>query len=161
MPRGKPRDGSKNPWGAPNEYDEKYIWLVDEYLEQCKDVVKIFHKTRWDKSDSYERYIKAKLPTIEWYALFVKRNKTTIYKWKQEQSLFSNALEKINAEQRERLLNNGLDWTYNTNIAKMLLSANHWLHEKSEVDQKISGEVTVKNVTEKQKQAIESLKKMK
>jgi hypothetical protein len=49
-------------------------------------------------------------------------------------------LKKIKDIQRERLLYNGLSGDYNSTIAKLVLSANHGMSEKSEVDHTSKGE---------------------
>lgn len=47
---------------------------------------------------------------------------------------FLGALNKIREEQRSRLINKGLSGQYNPVIAKLILSANHGMAEKTETD---------------------------
>lgn len=119
--------------GRPSEYKEEYIAKVDEYLLTRQDEEYEFHKTRGEKSDSYDEKVKVKLPTIEGFALYLGVNKTSLYAWEKLHERFSNALDKIREEQRRRLIDKGLAGTYNPVIAKLILSANHGMREKSDV----------------------------
>lgn len=63
----------------------------------------------------------------------------TLSEWEEEYPEFSRALSKIDKEQKERLINNGLSGDYNSTIAKLILSANHGMAEKTEQDIKTNG----------------------
>jgi len=106
---------------------------VDDYLATRADKVFEFHKTIGEKSDSYERRVEVKLPTVEGFALFINVNKTTLYEWREKHTEFSNSLEKIVEEQRKRLLDKGLSGEYNPTIAKLILSSNHNMREKADL----------------------------
>lgn len=131
--------------GRPTKYKEEYIERVDEYLALHQDVKK-------------DKELTVKLPTIEWFARFIGVPKRTLYDWKSEwdnytprdtseltkeeikkeeilrsKQIFSHSLEKINEEQRSRLLNNWLSGDYNSTIAKLILSSNHWMVERKDV----------------------------
>lgn len=121
------------PAGRPTEYTEEYINKVDEYLAICIDEEREYHKTRGEKSDSYERRLNVKLPTIEGFAKFLDVSKRVLYDWKDKYPEFLHALEKIESEQKTRLLDNGLSGDYNPVIAKLVLSANHGMKERSDV----------------------------
>jgi hypothetical protein len=129
--------------GRPEEYKEDYISKVDEYLSSRQDQEYEFHKTRGDKSDSFEEKIKVKLPTVEGFALFIGVNKTSLYEWEKKHPLFSNALDKIRHEQMQRLLDKGLSGDYNPVIAKLILSSNHGFREKSDMT---SGDAPIQSV---------------
>jgi predicted CopG family antitoxin len=126
--------------GRPTLYQETYIDFVDEYLLQCEDEYTEFHKTRGDKSDTYERLVKVKLPTMEGFSSFINVPIRTIYEWKDRHENFSQSLDKIVKKQKERLISEGLAGTYNPTIAKLILSANHGMAEKSETDVTSGGE---------------------
>lgn len=119
--------------GRPSEYKEEYNQKVDEYLVLCQDEENEFHKTRGDKSNSYERVTKVKLPTLEGFALFIGVNKTSLYAWDKIHPNFSNSLDKIRIEQQRRLIDKGLSGEYNPVIAKLVLSANHGLRERTDI----------------------------
>jgi len=120
--------------GRPLEYKEEYVQKVDEYLSLCRDEEYEFHKTRGEKSDSYEEKTKVKLPTIEGFALFIGVNKTSLYEWEKLFPIFSNALDKIRTEQQTRLIDKGLSGQYNPVIAKLILSSNHGMKERSDIE---------------------------
>ena len=82
--------------------------------------------------DIYSSKIKVNLPTVEGFAAFIDVNKTTLYEWEKIHPEFSNALESIRAEQHKRLIDNGLSGDYNPTIAKLILSSNHGMAEKTE-----------------------------
>lgn len=159
----------KNKWWRPTKYQEDFINKVDEYLEQCEDIETTFHKTMWEKSDSYDRILKVNLPSIEWFALYLNVNKSSIYEWSNQTNdkwekvypEFSNALEKISTEQKKRLIEEWLAGNYNPTIAKLVLSANHGMKETTvqentwkdwwPVDNKLSIEIITRNVNSDEK----------
>lgn len=117
----------------PIEYKEEYIKKVDEYLNLCVDEETEYHKTRGEKSDGFERLIKVKLPTIEGFARFIDVPRRTVFDWRDNFPEFSHSLDKILNEQQRRLIDNGLSGDYNPVIAKLILSANHGMKEKTDV----------------------------
>lgn len=125
-----------NQGGRPTKYKPIYIKQVDEYLVSRQDEeVQVVKQANTEKGyEMYETKVKVRLPTIEGFARFIGVNKTTLYEWEKDHPLFSNALEKIRQEQQERLLDNGLSGDYNSTIAKLILSSNHGMREKSETD---------------------------
>ena len=128
----KPREE----WGAvgrPTKYTPDFINKVDEYLSLCVDKELDFHKTRGDKSDSYERILKVNLPKIEGFSVYVDIAVPTLLEWAKLYPDFSKALEKIKKEQHNRLVDEALAGNYNPTIAKLMLSSNHGYKEKSDV----------------------------
>jgi len=136
--------------GRPTSYKEEYCNEVQNYLDLCIDVESEFHKTRGKRSDSYERKLTVKLPTIEGFALHLKVNKTSLYEWDKKYPKFSNSLDLIKTEQRNRLLNKGLSGDYNSTIAKLILSSNHGMSEKviQELSGKDGGAIEINSVKE-------------
>lgn len=124
------------PAGRPSEYKEEYIKKVDEYLSTKED-----EEIEREKKDGwYEYKLRANLPTIEGFARFIGVNKTSLYEWEKKHPKFSNALEEIRVEQKERLINYGLSGDYNSTIAKLILSSNHGMSDKQELDHTSKGE---------------------
>lgn len=119
--------------GRPTQYTPELVQKVYDYVNACVDTVEEFHKTRGQNSDSYERILNVKLPSIEGLACHLMFSKDTIYTWAKEEGKedFSDALEYLKVKQGEILLNNGLSAGYNPTIAKMLL-ASHGYVEKTE-----------------------------
>lgn len=110
-------------------YDPIFIEKIDEYLQLTKDNEYEFHKTRGDKSDSYEEKVRVKLPSKEDFANYINVSRKTLYNWRDEYPDFADALEKIEQEQLKRLINGGLDGTYNSTIAKLILSTNYGMRD--------------------------------
>lgn len=123
----------KHPGGRPTEYKAEYINKIDEYLAERQDEEVQVVKQSSEKYETFDNKLKVKLPTIEGFALFIGVNKTSLYEWEKKYSQFSNALDKIRQEQQQRLLDNGLSGDYNPTIAKLILSANHGMREKSDI----------------------------
>lgn len=124
-----------NPVGRPSEYKEEYITKVDEYLELCQDEeVQQLVGMSAKGTELYKNKLDVKIPTIEGFALFLEVSKQSLYTWAKENKLFLDALAKIEAEQKNRLISKGLSGDYNSTIAKLLLSANHGMREKTEQD---------------------------
>jgi hypothetical protein len=123
----------------PSEYSEEIIVKANEYLEKCVDIEDDYHQTRGEKSDSYKRIIRVKLPTIEGLAVYLNISRETVYDWSSKYPEFSDIVERLKATQAERLLNSGLSGDYNPIISKLILSK-HGYVEKKETDVTSGGE---------------------
>lgn len=119
--------------GRPTKYSSDLIKKVDEYLAFCVDKDGEFHKTRGEKSDTYERILKVNLPKIEGFAMFIGVHKDTLTEWAKENDDFSVSLDKIRTVQHNRLVDEALAGNYNPVIAKLMLSSNHGYKEKSDM----------------------------
>lgn len=124
--------------GRPTKYGPHIIKLVEKYLADCQDEEGEFHKTRGEKSDSYERTLTVRLPKIEDLVLILDVSVDTINQWEKEKPEFSETLTKIRKEQHKRLVENALSGKYNPVIAKLMLSSNHGYKEKSETENKVN-----------------------
>lgn len=120
--------------GRPEEYKEEYIAKVDEYLESRQDEeVHVVKQANSEKGyEMFDNKLKVKLPTIEGFARFIDVSKKSLYNWEKEYPEFLHALDKIRTEQQERLINQGLSGGYNPTIAKLILSSNHGMAERTE-----------------------------
>lgn len=129
-------DEIKNLGGRPSKYlehtPEEWKRLIREYINSCQDEHYTLIKTEGDKSTSWENKIRVKLPTIEGLSLFLGLAKDRIYEYAEHAQEFRDALEEILTEQKNRLIFSGLSGDYNPTIAKLLLSANHGMAEKTE-----------------------------
>jgi hypothetical protein len=132
--------------GPKIKYKKVYCQKVDEYLEMNQDEeVEVVKQRNNEKGyEIYNTKIKVKLPTIEGFARFIDVPKSTLYKWRGKYKELLDSLEKILTEQRERLINMGLSGEYNSTIAKLILSSNHGMVEKSET--KHEGNIEVKTL---------------
>jgi hypothetical protein len=106
----------------PIEYNPEIITRSEEYIASCEDQEDEYHATRGDKSDSYQRIIRVKVPTIEGLAVHLDVSRDTLYEWEKLYCEFSDIMEKLRAKQADRLINNGLSGDYNPTIAKVLLT---------------------------------------
>lgn len=106
----------------PTVYNETIVPQVRQYLETCIDEEKEFHATRGEKSDTYQRRLRVRLPTIEGLAVHLHISRETIYQWKKEYKEFSDIIDELMAKQAEALVTNGLSGDYNPTIAKVLLT---------------------------------------
>lgn len=115
---------TRHPGGRPTIYGPHIIKAAEQYLKDCEDEEYEFHKTRGDKSDSFEERVRVKLPTIEGLAVALKVRRETIYEWEKEEGKeeFSNIVAKLRAIQADRLISKGLSGIYNPMIAKVLLT---------------------------------------
>lgn len=112
-----PREGE----GRPTEYRPEYVVMVDHYLAEHEDTV------------TEQGKLKVRLPTTDGFARYLGVARSSLYLWEKSHPEFSDSLDKIRNEQQERLLNMGLSGEYNPTIAKLVLSANHGMREKSDV----------------------------
>jgi hypothetical protein len=119
--------------GRPTEYKSEYIQAVDAYLEKCHFDIEEWHKTRGEKSDTYERVARINLPKVEGFAEYLDVSKNTLYDWASQHKQFSDALDKIKVRQHNYLVDGGIQNLLNPTIVKLMLSSNHGYTEKSDV----------------------------
>ena len=118
----------------PTTYKGK-AWFeknLNKYLKLREDVEnqKLRQERRGDKPyQIYEYPITVKLPTVEGFADFIGVTKTTLYNWAKEHAEVKGGIDKIITEQLTKLIDNGLQGTYNSTIAKLILSSNHGMRE--------------------------------
>ena len=108
--------------GRPTDYSEDILTKAREYLSARRDEVEEYHKTRGEKSDTYDRLVRVKLPTIEGLAVYLQVHRDTLYEWEKQHPAFSDILAELRSEQADRLINSGLSGDYNPTIAKVLLT---------------------------------------
>lgn len=130
--------------GRPTKYKKDtnqkalgYILSCDEnYITLQKPVVR-------DGVVGEETIVKKeiKLPTIQGLSLLLDVNADTLYEWAKHYPEFSDTLGKLKKKQAEMLIQNGLSGDYNQTIAKLILSANHGMNEKTESESKVTMEV--------------------
>lgn len=110
--------------GRPTEYS---IDIVDESLEYLNAFL--------DEDKRRELKPIQLIPTVEGLCAFIKRSRSTVYKWKEEEGKedFSDIVEMILEMQHMLLQNGGLAGHYNPTIAKLLL-AKHGHSERIESD---------------------------
>lgn len=102
------------------------------YIDECEDVEDTFHKTQGASSNSFDRIIKVKIPTIEGLAFYLNVARSTLYKWRDEDLEFSDIIDILLQKQANALINKGLSGDYNPTIAKVLLTK-HGYREGTEL----------------------------
>jgi len=122
--------------GNTSKYKKVYSKKrLDEYLALCEDkeVQKVVQENSGDgKKPGYRVYknvLKVKLPTVEGYATFLGFARRTLFMWAKDEKDFAKALEKIKSAQKQKLVEGGLEGSYNATIAKLMLSGNHGIRE--------------------------------
>ena len=95
------------------------------YHEGIPDLVREYVNTFEEIGDT--------LPTVEGLAAFLEKPRSRIYAWADEddKAEFRDTLDELKAKQRKMLFEKGLLGEYNPTIAKLGLSANHGMVEKS------------------------------
>ena len=98
------------PGGRPTTYSEDIVRLTQEYIETTEN-----------------------LPTIQELATKLGVNQDTLFEWAKVHKEFSESLNNLKNVQATELINKGLKNQYNPTIAKLILSANHGMREKSDI----------------------------
>jgi len=119
--------------GRPTKYHEGMSDEVDKYLAECKVSWDEFHKTRGEKSDTYERIINIDLPMVEGFSAYININKDTLYAWAKKYPIFSDALGRIKQQQHNMLVKGGIEGYFSPVITKLMLTNNHGMREKTDV----------------------------
>lgn len=132
----------KGAGGRPTKYKPEYCQKVDDYLVENQDEVEAVVESENEQTGRtrYDRRFKVRLPTIEGFASYLDVSKQTLYNWSEEHKEFLDSLGKIEREQHSRLVNEGLAGNYNPTIAKLILTNNHGMSEKTETDITSKGE---------------------
>lgn len=127
--------------GRPTDYSDKVLKAAKKYLKECEDEpVQETIGLSAKGTELYKNKLNVNLPTIEGLSAYLKVNRDTLYEWAKIHKEFSDTLEDIKAEQAKRLINSGLSGDYNSTIAKLILSSNHGMREKTDVDHTSKGE---------------------
>lgn len=123
---------------ATSKYDLRFAnELFKEYLQQCKAGNE---PTLIPTESSYIVIHNANPPSVHGYAEWLTDNdhvnvhEDTLRVWGQAHQEFAFCLHRIERIQKEFLFNKGLAGRYNSTIAKLGLSSNHGMVERTAVD---------------------------
>lgn len=121
--------------GRPSEYSQVIVDKAQYYLDSCVDeeVQQVIGMSA-KGTELYKPKLNVNLPTIEGLALFLGVHRDTLYEWAKIHPELSDTLQHIKTEQAKQLINKGLSGDYNSTIAKLILSVNHGMAEKTETD---------------------------
>ena len=111
------------PVGRPTKYKPTCPQKVYDYIKQCNEI-----------EEGKERV----LPTRADIALLFHVSLATIDTWGKGHTEFLVALEELKHSQQSHLINRCMNGTGNATIGKMLLSANHGMSERTEVEHGVS-----------------------
>lgn len=128
--------------GRPAKYSDSVLKHAEEYLLSCKDEDTTSSVQEMQAhGGSLMRLQKptVKLPTRGGLAAHLHVSRDTLYEWSRVHKDFSYIMERLGSIQEERLINNGLSGTYNSTIAKVLLTK-HGYNDKLETDITTGGE---------------------
>ena len=106
--------------GRPTKYTETTVDEALHYIETFED----------DDDDV--------VPTYEGLSLRLGVCVATIENWGNQHKPFLGALKALKGKQKKILINMGLTGDFNSTIAKLILSSNHGINEKTEVDNNIN-----------------------
>ena len=119
--------------GAPTKYNKEMLSEALHYIET------------FDSDDDDV------VPTYEGLSLRLGVCTTTIENWGKAHKPFLGALSKMKSKQKKILFNLGLTGEFNSTIAKLILSANHGVNEKTEQDQNVKTSITIIDDMEEKK----------
>ena len=116
-------DTKPNPVGRPTKYQAEYSTegYLDTFIEHCKE--------------------KEELVSVCQFAVYIRVTEDTLSNWSKAHPEFLVSLGQIKQISKSQLCSGGLTSRYNSTIAKMMLSANHGMHERTEKD--VSGNISV------------------
>lgn len=124
---------TKKKTGRPTKYNDQVVPKTLKYIEQCEDHFYDYVRSESDKGSTQEQKVWANIPTVEGLALEIGVHVDTLYEWAKHHPRFSEALRALVSKQKKMLIRGGLSGYYNPTIAKLVLSANHGMTERTDV----------------------------
>lgn len=140
----------------PTDYDPKYCKEIIDYFEKCQAEIMVdvrFFQPNKNSTISTilnplneeetletgnvkeiaQKLVMNRFPTFIRFARSIWVTHTTLYERKSKYEEFSYSMNECIKIQEAILLENWLQWTYNSAFAQFLLKNNHWYTEKTEV----------------------------
>lgn len=105
----------------PIEYNESYVEKAKEYLVKCVDEYKQEINTTKGSVQVANRLV-VKFPSHGGLARHLGVARDTLYDWAGKYPEFSDIIAQMMAMQEERLIDMGLAGSYNSTIAKVILT---------------------------------------
>lgn len=115
--------------GRPSKYSEEKLSTAMDYISNFADYGDV-------------------IPSVVGLAVALETHRDTIYAWAKDEDKqdFSDIVKRLSTSQERKLLNSGLDNTFNPTIAKLLLGK-HGYSDKQETDHTSSdGSMTPKSI---------------
>lgn len=120
------------PVGRPTKYNADIIKKTYEYINSCVDTYYNYQKG-FGSTNTFERRVSSQFPTREGLGLFLSIHTDTVVEWEKKYKEFSVALAFLDQKQKEMIIRGSMNGDYNPMIAKLVLSANHGMKERSDV----------------------------
>lgn len=121
-----------NGGGEPTSYRPEYATTkLKEYLEMIEEANK---PTMVPTNSGFIVLNNARLPMIEDFALFLEVPTYSLKNWEKVHLDLAEALGVIMERQRMMIINQGFSGRYNPILSKLMLSANHGIVERKEID---------------------------
>ena len=104
------------------------------------------YKAEYSTDEFLDGYIASCLPenklvSLSGYSVYIGVCEDTLQEWRKVHPSFAVTLSVLKQLSKEMLINKGLNSTYNSTIAKLMLSSNHGMTEK--LDTKLSGDISL------------------
>lgn len=153
----KKKENWKNATGKPSLYKKEYCEDIVNYFERCQAEilvdVKFFQPNKnstistilnplnedetvdaGNVKEISQKLVMQRFPTYARYARTIGIFKSTLYLWANLYEEFSDSMKQCNEIAESILVENWLQWTYNSQFAQFILKNNHWYKDKQEVD---------------------------
>ena len=114
-----------------------------------------YNETLQAKADNYLYSYDSEIPSICGLCIELDIDKTTAYAWSKDETKpeFSHTFKLLSLLQEKKLLDSGLNGTFNAGICKLAL-ANHGYHDKQDVNQNINVTKKAEDLTDDELAAI-------
>jgi len=134
----------KNKGGRPTKYKKIYAKRIVKYFDKERTKV-IFERFYYKNGDEKEKEIEVanELPTILGFCISIGIVKDTLHKWVKAHKEFADAYRKAKIMQEEFWQQNSLRGLYNPAFTIFMGKNVFGWKDKSEVDQKHSGSLTI------------------
>ena len=138
--------------GRPSKYDEKYCKEIIDYFRNAP-IYKDVDREVYDKKTECVVNIKIRepqpCPTFVEYADIIGVDVDTLKEWANVHKEFSASKKKAKEFQEKWLLNAGGLGYFKDSMAIMSLKANHKWKDRAEIDNNMSGNITVMEMVKK------------
>lgn len=121
-----------HPGGRPTKYNKDVVKKTYEYINECEDIYYNYQKG-FGATNTFERRVSAQFPTREGLALRLGIHTDTLVEWDKKYPELSVALDALDQKQKEMIIRGSINGDYNPMIAKLVLSANHGMKERTDV----------------------------
>lgn len=137
----------KNPVGRPPKYKVEYVEGIVHYFLACQQVILVDRTyynpnpslkeeeegIKWPIKSEQQKIVMDRFPTFQRYAQVINVDEDTMLAWEKKYPEFHGARRRCKKIQEAILLENWLQWTYNSQFVQFLLKNNFGYSDKTEV----------------------------